>query len=107
MTQASGLFYSDLIRFARSSTISFMEILGRIHNGVVVLEGNPPLPEGAVVAVTYPVPEAPALVEKRRVEFPLVRGGTPGTWNLTSEQIAEILDEEDIATVKGMWDVPS
>jgi hypothetical protein len=77
-----------------------MEILGRIHNRVVVLEGNPPLPEGAVVAVTYPVPEPPAPVEKRRVEFPLVRGGTSGTWNLTPEQIAGILDDEDIPNVK-------
>jgi hypothetical protein len=33
-----------------------MEIRGRVHNGVVVLEGELPLPEGAAVTVTYPAP---------------------------------------------------
>jgi hypothetical protein len=31
-----------------------MVALGRIENGVVVLEGGVPLPEGAVVSVVYP-----------------------------------------------------
>jgi hypothetical protein len=73
-----------------------MEIPGRVHNGVVVLEGGPALPEGAAVTVCYPAPSAttPA-VEKRRIEVPLVRTGQPGTVHLSGERIAEILDEED------------
>jgi hypothetical protein len=35
-----------------------MEIPGRVHNGVVVLQGGPALPEGAAVTVCYPVPVA-------------------------------------------------
>jgi hypothetical protein len=31
-----------------------MEILGHVHNGVIVLDGNPTLPEGTVVSVLYP-----------------------------------------------------
>jgi hypothetical protein len=49
------------------------------------------------------VPAARAPVEKRRIEFALVRTGTPRKWNLTSEHIASILEEEDLAKVKGMW----
>lgn len=85
-----------------------MEILGRIQNGLVVLDGNSLLPEGAVVCVTYPAPGVPTPpLEKKRVEFPLVRDGTPGTWNITNDQIAEIFDEEDSAGLKGQWNVPS
>ena len=56
-----------------------MEIRGRVHNGVVVLEGGPPLPEGMVVTVSYPVPphtEPPD--SRRRVSLPLVRPNRPG-----------------------------
>ncbi len=75
-----------------------MVLRGYIQNGVVVLDGNPALPEGAAVTVIYPAPVAttPA-AEKQRVEFPLVRSGRPGTWNLTNEQIGQIMDEEDAA----------
>jgi hypothetical protein len=84
-----------------------MEILGRIHNGVVILEGNPTLPEGAVVSVTYPVREAPASPrEQRRVEFPLVRSVHPGSVQLTSERIHEILEEAEIEVVKVQGNVP-
>jgi len=84
-----------------------MELQGHIRNGVVVFEGNPTLPDGAVVLVSIPaVPPGPPTVQ-RRVEFPLVRDGLPGTWNLTNEMIAEIFEEEDIEMMKGMWSVPS
>ena len=67
-----------------------------------------PLPEGTAVTVSCKLePAAQPALEKKRVEFPLVRTGTPGTWNLTNERIAEILDEEDIAAMKGIWNVPS
>jgi hypothetical protein len=75
-----------------------MEILGRVHNGVVVLEGARELPEGAVVAVTYPARKAAcAPTERKRVEFPLVRSARPGSVRLTGRRIAEILDDEDAA----------
>jgi hypothetical protein len=67
-----------------------------VRNGVVVLEGHLNLPEGAAVTVTYPVPApVPPAVEKKRVQFPLVRSAHPGSVHLTGERIAEILDEED------------
>jgi hypothetical protein len=75
-----------------------MVIAGHVHNGVVVLDGNVALPEGAVVTVSF---SAPATTDRdngtRRVEVPLVRTGQPGSVNLTGRQIAEILDEEDAA----------
>jgi len=75
-----------------------MEIPGRVHNGVVILEGGPPLPEGAPVIVCYPAPgEAKPAMEKRRIEVPLVRTGQPGTVQLSGERIAQILDDEDAA----------
>jgi hypothetical protein len=75
-----------------------MEILGHVLNGVIVLDGNPNLPEGAVVTVLYfPAPKTPPAVERQRVPFPLVRSAQPGSVALTNELIAEILDEEDAA----------
>jgi hypothetical protein len=73
-----------------------MNIPGRVHNGVVVLEGNPQLPEGAAVSVTYLGTNGPPSGSvKKRIEVPLVRTGRPGTLILTGERIAQILDEED------------
>jgi hypothetical protein len=73
-----------------------MVIPGRVHNGVVVLEGGPPLPEGASVSICYPAASAPKPVgEKRRIQVPLVHSDRPGSVQLTGERIAEILDEED------------
>jgi hypothetical protein len=39
-----------------------MEIRGKVHNGVVVLDGDLSLPEGTIVTVLYPAspPMAPA-----------------------------------------------
>lgn len=75
-----------------------MEILGRVQNGVIVLDGNPNLPEGAVVTVLYPaMTKPPPAAERKRVSFPLVRSTRPGSVHLTNERLAEILDEEDAA----------
>jgi hypothetical protein len=75
-----------------------MELLGHVRNGVVVLEGNPELPEGAAVMVYYPGPAtAGPSVGIRRIQVPLVRTGEPGTVNLTGERIGQILDEDDAA----------
>jgi hypothetical protein len=73
-----------------------MEIQGRVHNGVVILDGDPVLPEGAAVTVSYPVRlERNPPAEKRRIQVPLVRCDQPGSVHLSGERIAEILDEQD------------
>ncbi len=60
-----------------------MEIRGRVQNGVVVLEGELPLPEGTEVIVSSgPAPETKP-VGKQRIEFPLVRSKRPGSLQLT------------------------
>ena len=76
-----------------------MEIRGRIHNGVVVLEGSPPLPEGALVTVSFPAsgsltPHGP----RKRVQLPLVPSKRPGSVDLTAEKIAEFLGDDDVAS---------
>jgi hypothetical protein len=77
---------------------SIMILSGRVHNGVVVFEGEAALPEGVAVTVHFPAPTAPGpAVEKKRISVPLVRTGEPGSVPLTGERIAEILDEEDAA----------
>ncbi len=79
-----------------------MVIRGRVQNGVVVLEGGPPLPEGTEVTVSCDAalgPDKPK-VEKRRVELPLVRTGKPGSLDLTAERVAEILEEEDFSRMR-------
>jgi hypothetical protein len=74
-----------------------MVISGRVQNGVVIPEGNVPLPEGAVVTITFPLPTSVKPSNKKRIQLPLVVTGNPGSVNLTNERIGEILDEEDAA----------
>src|SRR5262249_42004036 len=76
---------------------SSMNIKGRVHNGVVVLEDGPVLPEGLEVTVSYPGPATIPVLSKRRIQVPLVRTGEPGSVHLTGERIAEILDQEDVS----------
>jgi hypothetical protein len=73
-----------------------MELQGRVCDGVVVLEGQAELPEGATVTVTYPA-VARDTASKKRIQVPLVRCKYPFPAPLTNERIAEILDEEDAA----------
>jgi len=91
-----------------------MELHGHIQNGVVALDGNPSLPEGAAVTVLIPAlapPVASLLPETEIVcepgKLPYVRGGIPGTWQLTNDMIAQIFEEEDIAMMKGRLIDPS
>lgn len=73
-----------------------MVIPGRVHNGVVILKGVPALPEGAAVTISYPAtPGSKPVMEKRRIQVPLVPCDPPGSVQLTGTRIAEILDEED------------
>ena len=77
-----------------------MEIFaGRVQNGVVVLDDGQSLPEGAIVTVSYPA--APPTVptdSPQRVQLPLVPSDRPGTLPLTSERVAEILDDDDVSS---------
>jgi hypothetical protein len=76
-----------------------MEIRGVVHNGVVVLDGDLQLPEGAVVSVLYPIAPPTAPPDTReQVQFPLVRSNHPGTLDLTAERIAELWEDDDVAS---------
>jgi hypothetical protein len=76
-----------------------MVIPGRVQNGVVVLEGESALPEGAMVSVTFPaVSNSSERSQRQRIDVPLVRTGEPGTVDLTGARIAEILNEEDASS---------
>jgi hypothetical protein len=71
-----------------------MQIRGRVHNGVVVLEGSESLPEGTIVTVSY-TNSPPTISPKsgHRVQFPLVRSDRPGSLDLTADCIAELWDD--------------
>lgn len=71
-----------------------MVINGRVQQGVIVLEGNPLLPEGTPVVVTVGLPSHAS--SKQEVKLPLVRSDRPGELNLTNDRVAEILDAEDV-----------
>lgn len=86
-----------------------MDVPGHVQNGVVVLDGHVKLPEGALVRVSCP-PAGPRIHRppvRKPVTLPLVKTGRPGSIELTSERIAEILEAEDIERMKGQWDAPS
>ena len=79
-----------------------MEIRGRVHNGVVVLEGDLTLPEGTIVIVSYA--ESPTTIPPEsghRVELPLVKSDLPGSIDLTNDRIAELWAEDDLAAFGG------
>lgn len=83
-----------------------MEILGRVHNGVVVPEAPHALPEGAVVRIVvdtaHPAPDA---APGKRITLPLVRTNNPGSVHLTNDRIQEILLEQDLEALRRQWDV--
>ena len=70
-----------------------MTFTGHIQNGVVVLDGGASLPEGTPVTILLnemnPAIEKP-IAGINHIDFPIVRDGHPGTWNLTQERMAEI-----------------
>ncbi len=76
-----------------------MTLLGHVLNGVIVPDQGFALPDGAVVSISYPValssaePKSPSDLpaKKQRVEFPLVRGGEPGSLKLTNDKLVEYL----------------
>jgi hypothetical protein len=76
-----------------------MEILGRVQNGVVVLEGPVKLPEGTQVVVSLRtkanIHTAPI---QRPVRLPIFEYHGPPDIELTNDQIAEILAREDASS---------
>ncbi len=82
-----------------------MSIEGIIQDGVVILEKGARLPEGTRVLVSA----APVAVSRGEIvtqpgQLPIVRGGTPGSIDLTNEYIHEILDEEDLEAIRRQQD---
>jgi len=76
-------------------------VQGHVRNGVVVLDSGPALPDGLAVTVSFQTPvEVQPAPEKQRVQLPLVRTGEPGSLHLTNARIAEIFDEEDVASAR-------
>src|SRR5262249_46047015 len=89
---AAGLDPAD-----RSAHNDGMEVQGRVHNGVVVLEGELPFPEGTPVTVLYRgAPASESTDVRRPVRLPLVRSDRPGSRRLTAERMTEILEDEDV-----------
>lgn len=84
-----------------------MELLGHVQNGVVVLDGNVSLPEGAAVTVT---PRSGPVIRRssirKQVELPIVKSDQPGTLDLTNDRIAEILEAEDVEALKAQGNAP-
>lgn len=76
-----------------------MTLTGHISNGVVVLDGNPSVPDGLPVRVILP-DAAPVPKDSVRLPIPLVRTTTPGSVILTGEDIAAILEGEDVASAR-------
>lgn len=73
-----------------------MVVAGRVQNGVVVLDGDVALPEGARVTVSCA--DLPGRTSAESfVRFPLVPSERPGSLPLTSDRIAELLDDEDVS----------
>jgi hypothetical protein len=76
-----------------------MEIFCRVQNGVVILEGEPQLPEGAVVCVSYPVARDPRQPDTgERVKFPLFPSARPGTLPLTADRTADLWRDDDVSS---------
>jgi hypothetical protein len=72
-----------------------MVIPGRVHNGVVVVNGGLLLPEGTEVSVSYPVsPGGHPSRSRERVQLPLIRSARPGSRQITAERVAELLEED-------------
>jgi len=75
-----------------------MEIEGVLQNGVVVLRTDSIPPDGTVVVVSVVSrSDQKECADKHHVQLPLVRSNRPGQLKLTNEQIAEILDREDVS----------
>jgi len=68
---------------------------GHISNGVIVIDGSLPFPEGTRVTVSLaPAAETTAPSNPRRVALPLVSSNKPGSRPLDATRVAELLDDD-------------
>jgi hypothetical protein len=82
-----------------------MSIEGIIRDGVVILEKGVRLPEGTRVLVSAsPAATSRGVIVKQPGQLPIVRGGTPGSIDLTNKYIHEILEEEDLEAIRRQQD---
>jgi hypothetical protein len=72
-----------------------MILLGRVENGVIVLDVPVKLPEGARVSVSFPAKTPRPATALRPVVLPIFDYDGPPDIDLTGERIAEILDRDD------------
>jgi len=85
-----------------------MNLPGHVQNGVVVLDGGVSLPEGAAVTVSpLSGPVLRVSPVRKPVQLPLVKTGRPGSVHLTNDRIAEILDAQDVESLKSQGNPPS
>ena len=85
-----------MARILQTSYAQGMKIPATVRNGKVVLDTDVQLPEGARVIVEVGLnPNGARPVAE--VQFPLVRSKFPGSLNLSNQQIAELMDDEDIS----------
>jgi hypothetical protein len=76
-----------------------MTIPGRVRDGVVVLDGESTLPDGTAVSIVCRTsPVIRVAKHQRPVVLPLVPSARPGSVDLTSDRIAELLDEQDASS---------
>ena len=75
-----------------------MQVRGRVLNGVVVLSQDCAPPEGAEVTVAW-IEEATAgtTPSRPRIQLPLIYSSRPGSVPMTSDRVAELLEEEDVS----------
>ncbi len=70
--------------------------MGVVHNGVIVVDGGIPLPDGTRIRVSIEPDLGESHPASRYVEFPLVHSKAPGSLHLTNEMIAEYLEHDEI-----------
>ncbi len=66
-----------------------MVTMGVVHNGLIVIDGGIPLPEGTRIRVSIEPEASTSRSASHQIEFPLVHSKTPGQLHLTNEMIAE------------------
>lgn len=72
---------------------------GHVENGVIVLDDGARLPEGTPVEVSCrAVPKVHVAAVRKPVELPIFPHDGPPDIELTNDQIAEILDQEDASS---------
>jgi hypothetical protein len=76
-----------------------MILTGRVENGVVILNDPLALPNGAEVTVIAPTakPISPSSAQKR-VKLPLVPSSQPGSLKLSNDDVAALLEQDEIST---------